>query len=146
MNEELLLCEVVSCLLACSFARRCHYSLFNHRPPLNRTITNQTSSSTLDMHSAQWLIALNLPQYTQALTANGFEDDATFRTLTETDLVQCGVDNLGHRRTSIQTLGQPQPGGSSTSSTSTTCLPVRAPAGPTCAVTSPSLSSSSVWS
>ena len=79
------------------------------------------------MHTAQWLIALNLPQYIQALTANGFEDDATIRTLTETDLVQCGVDNLGHRRkmlTSIQALGgqhSKQPPGGSSTSTSSSC-------------------------
>ena len=73
------------------------------------------------MHTAQWLITLDLSQYTHALTANGFDDDSTIRTLTETDLIQCGVDNLGHRRkmlTSIQALRvqqQPQhkaPGGS----------------------------------
>ena len=81
------------------------------------------------MHTVQWLINLNLPQYTQVLMANGFEDDTTIRTLTETDLIQCGIDNLGHRRkmlTSIQALHKPPqkwPGdsvlSSSTSSTST---------------------------
>jgi hypothetical protein len=38
------------------------------------------------------------PQYTQALMANGIDDDSTICTLSDGDLVHCGVDNLGHRR------------------------------------------------
>ena len=74
---------------------------------------------------------LGLPQYIGALTANGFEDDATIRTLTEPDLVQCGVDNLGHRRrmlVSIQAMQQTKTiesfsSSSSTSSCSCSCKP-----------------------
>ena len=58
------------------------------------------------MHTAQWLVALELPQYTTALMANGFDDDSTICTLTDDDLIQCGVDNLGHRRKMLVSIKQ----------------------------------------
>ena len=58
------------------------------------------------MHTAQWLIALDLPQYAHTLTANGFDDDSTICTLTDDDLIQCGVDNLGHRRKMLASIQQ----------------------------------------
>lgn len=39
------------------------------------------------MHTAEWLVALDLPQYAQALMANGFDDDSTICTLTDDDLI-----------------------------------------------------------
>ena len=38
--------------------------------------------------------------------ANGFDDDITICTLTEDDLIQYGVDNLGHRRKMLVSIKQ----------------------------------------
>ena len=62
------------------------------------------------MHTAEWLATLDLPQYTKALTSNGFDDDSTIRTLTDDDLIHCGVDNLGHRRKMLMSIQQDMQG------------------------------------
>ena len=56
------------------------------------------------MDTSQWLISLNLSQYIQVLRSNGFEDESTIRTLTDADLIHCGIDNLGHRRKMLTSL------------------------------------------
>ena len=76
------------------------------------------------MHVAQWLTDLGLSQYVGALTANGFEDGVTIRTLTEGDLIQCGVDNLDHRRRmlmSVQAMSALQQSKTIESSSSCSC-------------------------
>ena len=62
------------------------------------------------MHTAQWLATLDLAQYTKALTSNGFDDDSTIRTLTDDDLIHCGVGNLGHRRKMLMSVQQTMQG------------------------------------